>query len=201
MGLQELHNRCIERTYVWRATWYGPLVRILLRLGVTANGITAARILFVIPLAYYLFFQVDLRAALVFYILFWLVDTIDGSVARATGTANDRGKFFDVLVDNFMYSFVIIGFIYLEAAPAPLLSYHILIQLVVYVLGIIYAQEGRPTDWIIKPQAEQQYNKILAHIILALYVFGIDGMRIGFILLNTWMTLQSVYLVRRIMIR
>ncbi len=201
MGFHDMHNRFIERTYAWRARYYGPLVRALVRMGITANGITAARLFFIIPLAYFLFIRTNWWAAFSTYLLFWIIDTVDGSVARATSTATDRGKFLDVFVDNFVYSFLIISFIFLDAAPASLLAYHVLIQLTAYILGIIYANEGTPSDWIIKPQAEQQYNKIAAHTALFLYIVSVDIMTIGFIIINSWLTVQSLYLFKRLMAR
>ena len=193
MTTHELHDRVIDRTYRWREKYYGPLVRLLVSAGISANAITTFRILFIIPLAYFLFVHTNLWGATITYVLFWIVDTLDGSVARATNTQSDRGKFLDVFIDNFVYSFLILSFIYLNAAPAPLLSYHVLIQITAYLLGVVYLNEGKPTDWIIKPQAEQQYNKIFAHLVIFLYVLGFDVLRLGFVILNTWLTLQAFY--------
>ncbi len=200
MGMHELHDQVIGRSYAWRSRWYAPVVSWLARRGVTANGVTAFRVLFIFPIGYY-FFVGSIGAAIAWYVAFWILDTLDGSLARAAGTASDRGKFLDVLIDNFVYSFVIVCLIYADAAPAAVLGYHAIIQLFNYLLACIYHNEGRATDWIIKPQGEVQYNKLAAHGLMIAWAAGTGALPIGMMVLNSWLTLQCMYFYRAIHLR
>lgn len=192
MGLHELHDRIIGRSYAWRTRWYAPFVGVLSRLGATANGVTAFRVLFIFPIGYY-FFVGKVGAAIAWYIAFWILDTLDGSLARAAGTASDRGKFLDVVIDNFVYSFVVVCLIYADAAPAAVLGYHAVIQLFNYGLACVYHNEGRHSDWILRPQGEVQYNKLAAHALMLAWYAGAGVLPIGMMVLNSWLTLQTMY--------
>ena len=193
MSWKKLHDSFFNKTYKLRNKYYAPVLKFLHAKGVTANHITNGRIFFIIPITYFLFLNVDFFWAGVWYLLFWLVDTVDGSLARYAGTESHKGKFYDGIIDNFMYSFVLIGFIFNQVVSPAIIAYHILIQLFVFLLAVVKNQQNKASDWFIYQQAEAFYHKLLVHVFLGLYAFlGIDMLEPWFILHNTWLTYDAV---------
>lgn len=199
MNWHVLHETFFNTTYQLRNKYYAPLLQWLVKNRITANDITNIRIIFVLPIAYFLFINISLVWAAIFYMLFWLVDTIDGSLARYTHTESHKGKFFDGIVDNFMFAFVLIGIMYNDLVTPAILTYHIVAQLFVYVLAIIKKQENVQSDWIIYPQAEAFYHKLLVHSVLVIYIFfNVNFLEEWFIIHNTWLTFDAVRFYRAI---
>lgn len=192
MGFGNWYTNFKKDSQDWRAKYFRPILKLLVKLKVTPNKLTTFRLIFVFPLAYY-FYLNNLWGVLVVYLLFWLLDLFDGALARYLNTQNDKGRFFDSVVDNFMYGFLILGFIYLQAAWVWLLAYNILLELTVQVLATIKKRAGQPSDWLIKVTPDAPYFKTLAHAGLFLFFLGYDYLNIIFIVLNIWLTLTAFY--------
>jgi len=126
-------------------------------------------------------------------LFFWLVDLLDGSLARYLNSQNDKGRFLDSLVDNFMYACLILGFIYLQVAFAWLLALNILLELIVQLLCTIKKREKEPSDWLINAQADLPYFKTIAHAALIIYLFGCNILNPVFLLLNILLMITSLY--------
>lgn len=141
----------------------------------------------------YFYYVGNLWGVLVFYLLFWFLDLIDGALARYLGVQNDKGRFFDSVVDNFMYGFAILGFIYLGIGFAWLLAYNILIEYITQLLITVKKCKKLPTDWLIHIAPDAPYFKTLGHAALLLFVFGFNVINPVFFVLNTWLTLTAVY--------
>ena len=187
-------DKVFNWSYRWRSKYFRPLLALLTKLKVSPNDITFFRLLFILPLIYFFFIRINLLWMALFYILFWVVDLLDGALARYQNKSSDRGKFLDTVADVFVYSFMLIGMIYVGVGGAILFSYQILIHITVYLLAIIKKQEGQKTDWLINPKPDLTYLKFSAHTILGLYVFfNIDIIEWGFALINILMTILSLY--------
>lgn len=87
---------------------YRPLVAVLARLGVTANGLTFFGLLIgvgcLVATA-----QGHNLLGLSLWLLNRLVDGLDGEVARARDEAGDRGTFWDLNADFFMYGGLVVA--------------------------------------------------------------------------------------------
>ena len=187
-----LYGQFLNFSMNWRAKYFLPILKSLARWKISPNQITTFRLIFIFPIAFY-FQQRNLWGVLIFYLLFWFLDLIDGSLARYLQIENDKGRFLDTVVDNFMYSFAILGFIYLGAASAYLLTYNILIELILQLLAIIKKREKETSNWLIKAQADLPYFKTIIHLVLILYLFGADYLDITFIFVNTFTTILAFY--------
>ncbi|MFA5188273.1 MAG: CDP-alcohol phosphatidyltransferase family protein [Patescibacteria group bacterium] len=192
MWFQTNFNKFRQWSYTWRAKYFQPILILLAKLKITPNQITTFRLLFIFPIAYY-FYSNNLTGVFIFYLLFWILDLFDGSLARHLNISNDKGGFLDSLVDHFVYSIIILGFIYLQAANIILLAYHLIIQLLVNFLVNVRNSGKEKSDWLFKVKPYLPYFKTLAHLFLFLYFLGINFLNLGFLILNIWMTISSLY--------
>jgi archaetidylinositol phosphate synthase len=88
---------------------------IFARLPLSANQYTYLSIVFVFISAYFIINQ-QYYTALVFFALSGLMDFVDGSVARAKGTAGPMGAYLDTVVDRYIEGIIIISMMFL---PLP----------------------------------------------------------------------------------
>jgi CDP-diacylglycerol--glycerol-3-phosphate 3-phosphatidyltransferase len=102
-----------------------PVVTGLVRIGVTADGLTLAGFLLSLP-AGALFAVHRFRIAAVVLIAGGLCDALDGSVARATGRSSKAGAFLDSTLDRYSELAVHLGLLFhyigTPASAAVLLS-------------------------------------------------------------------------------
>jgi phosphatidylglycerophosphate synthase len=126
----------------------------------------------------------NLWGAFVFYVIFWLLDLFDGALVRYLNKTSDKGRFLDTLVDNFMYGVLMVGMIHLEVAWLWLLGFNIILEYGVQILAIINKQWGKPSDFIIKAQADLPYFKSVSHLGLFLFLVGLDYLSLIYYLLD-----------------
>ncbi len=192
--------RTTERTFYARSSQlrerlFAPLLKFLAHYRITANHITFIRMaLFVALVVYPLFVRGALVFATVMYFaVFWLLDTLDGQLARYTNTSSDKGKFNDVFVDQLGYAIYIMGLAFAGVSDLFILFYHVIISGAVYVLAIVQKNETQPSDWLVRPEPNLSYFKLIAHLaIIILLLFGINLVDLTFGFLNIWMTLAAV---------
>src|SRR4030042_3652282 len=167
MGFTTSFTKFRQWSYKWRAKYFRPVLKLLAKLKITPNQITTFRLIFILPIAYY-FYRGNLLGVLIFYLIFWILDLFDGSLARFLKATNDKGGSIDAVVDHFVYSILILGFIYLQAADTLLLTYNIIIQLFVNLLVNVKNWHKGESDWLIKVKPIVPYFKTLAHLFLFL---------------------------------
>jgi len=197
MWLEEKYLHIKKLSQEWRSKYLKPLWKFLADIKITPNKITGFRLLFIFPLAYY-FYLGNLTGYLVVYLLFWLCDLFDGALACYLNIASDKGRFFDSFVDNLMYAFLILGFIYLLPPLAFLLAFNILMEITVQILATIKKCSKMQSDWLIKVHPNLPYFKTIAHAALLLYFFGYNYLNQIFIILNLSLTIFALYYLRGI---
>ncbi len=87
----------------FRATWtalFAPVVRLLLRLGVSPDAVTVVGTLGVVVGALVFFPQGQLLAGVLFIVVFVFSDMVDGAMARQSGRASPFGAFLDSTLDR-----------------------------------------------------------------------------------------------------
>src|SRR3954469_20913900 len=87
----------------FRATWtalFAPVVRLLLRLGVSPDAVTLVGTLGVVTGALVFFPQGQLLAGVLFITAFVFSDMIDGAMARQSGRSSPFGAFLDSTLDR-----------------------------------------------------------------------------------------------------
>jgi len=192
MILSDWYEKYKKFSILFRAKYFKPILRLLAILKITPNQITIFRLIFIAPIAYYFFIE-NLTGVLIFYLLFWLLDLVDGALARYLGLQSDKGRFLDSVVDNFMYAVLILGFIYIEAAWAWLLAANILLEFMVQLLATIKKKLNTPSDWLINVQPDAPYFKSAAHLALLAYFFGYNFLNPFFVFLNGWLAITVFY--------
>ena len=195
--LEKAYQQFKKSSYQWRAKYFQPILKLLTKMKITPNQITLGRTVFFIPIIY-CFFLENLTGVLIFYLLFWFFDLLDGSLARYQNVSHDKGRFLDSVVDNFAYGLIIVGFIYLEAAIVWLLAYNILIELTVQVLGTIRQKANWQSNWLINVQPDLPWFKSISHLVLFLFYIGLDVLNPTYFILNILMTCLALYLLFKI---
>jgi len=92
-----------ERFQKIRDGLFGPLVRLLIRSGITADLISLLSLLQLVPFGYLLLTAKDSQQIGIASLFVWLhvaLDALDGPIARTTGTAGPAGAFTDMCVDH-----------------------------------------------------------------------------------------------------
>jgi len=196
MSYQSTEKSIITKSYALRAKFLTPLLKFLAAHKVTANHITYFRaLIFVIGVMYPLFIMGNIFVAfLVFIFGFWGLDALDGTLARFTNTASDRGRFIDLFVDILAYSIFILGLAYFGAASIFVLFYHVIIHGAVYIMAAIYKNEKAPSDWLIHAEPNLIYLKFIPTFFIGLYaLLGINFLNPVYAVINAWMTILLFY--------
>lgn len=97
-----------------------PLVRGAVALGFSANALTASSLVFGAA-AGVAAGGGRFGVATLLGLVAALVDTLDGQVARATGTTSTAGKLFDATADRYVEAALFVGIVFYVRASAPLL--------------------------------------------------------------------------------
>ncbi|MDD5032277.1 MAG: CDP-alcohol phosphatidyltransferase family protein [Patescibacteria group bacterium] len=184
----------------YRGVIFRPVLVIFDRLGLSANTLTNARLLFGVFFLFWFYYGNELSATL-FLLFILLLDTFDGALARFQNKASDRGKFLDVLIDFVIYSFIILALFKFEI-NSFLLAYNIFFVATAYLLGVIKKQEFNKSDWIIRPSARLSYLKAIMVISFFLFIFfQKDFLFKAVIFSNILATVLSIYYLIFIQIR
>ena len=168
--LNEQIHRLNVKSQSYRAIIYKPILKVLTKLGLSAISLTNFRLVLGIIFLVWFYNTKQYNAPAIFVIAILILDTFDGALARYQNKFSDRGKFLDILVDKFVYLFIIFTFFKLQANTL-LVAYHLLIIEPTYLLAIIKKEEFSQTDWLIKPYAKLSYLKIITLIPYFIYIF------------------------------
>lgn len=87
-----------EQFSSWRTDTFGPIFQPLIKRGLTADHLTIAGVLTLIPYAYA--FESNLKLAAILVWVYVAFDGLDGIVARVAKTANGGGALADVFADQ-----------------------------------------------------------------------------------------------------
>ena len=114
------YSWAVEPFQRWRSRYLGPLVRPLLKLGVSANYLTIVGFISGLIAVWFLFRRNDLF--ILFASLQIIFDIIDGVLARET-KATRLGKYLDHGIDNLMVVLIVgKGFFVLASVQSKILS-------------------------------------------------------------------------------
>lgn len=114
----------------------GPIERLLVRAGLSANGATLASLVVALFAGLAAAFG-QLVVAGILYLLAGALDLLDGRIARQTNTASPRGAALDSIVDRFAEGLVLGGLAFsLRATPGLALC----LTFLVASMGVSYAR-------------------------------------------------------------
>lgn len=151
----------------WREIIFSPFLKFCRYGGITANNIATLRLLLAVAFPF-LITEYHKTAWWLMGISIFL-DAFDGALARFEKIASDRGKFIDVLVDQITFGFLGIGLIRLLPDMSFALGLLTFLIPLLYLLASVAGNEGRPSDWLIKPQARLTIYKIIFLVIIIGY--------------------------------
>lgn len=150
-----------------------PLFYSLSRAGIQPSTITHVRlVLGLIGLTLLVTSQPLLGAFIFLFAL--ILDSLDGGLARYQKKCSDRGTFLDRVADYTLYSASVIAMHSLGEIESGSAIFNIYIMFSAVILSIIAKNEYKPTDWIIKPQANLVWFMIVWYISLFWWVL-FDG--------------------------
>lgn len=154
---------------------YKPLLMVLTKIKAKPIHVTIAGFLCVIAMFYFLMAGEHMLAS-VFFLAFFIIDTIDGSLARHQKKTSDKGKFADILVDNIAATLITIGLVIkglLNPANGALFVY--LMMLTIF-FSALYFTAKRKTDWIVYPRggASVHIPREIFFVVFVLWGFGIN---------------------------
>lgn len=92
--------------------WIRPALKKYVPAWITPNAITGSRMLFPIPICYFIFWDFNFWLAFLFYLSACLTDLFDGMLARAREETSDLGKMLDPLADKVLKCTIFILLIY-----------------------------------------------------------------------------------------
>ncbi len=142
----------MKRLQEQKARWFGPLVSFLIRIGVSANIVSVASALIAIGgAALAIYFDNEW----LFVVAIWLhfiLDGIDGTLARAQGTPGMRGVIFDLAADTvgiLALSYAMIAF---QNVPLFLGSVFCVSYVALNALSLILMAQGKRYEFVIRPR-------------------------------------------------
>lgn len=166
---QELYQKTVRL----RMKLFWPFVVLLVRFGVSANVVSYASPLAMLPVIFLARDHPWLAMVCIFASIF--LDMNDGLVARYKGTASDKGKFVDMVCDNVAFTVFILGLAHqdlIAPAPAILFSYTMILSKVLRSVTHAYYLD---TDWFFRAVAGFLPNFAVGCAYALFFLFAATG--------------------------
>ena len=144
-----------ETLYVQARAWRGTIVRPAV-VFFSAIGISADLMSYIGLGLVFLsvsFMSTQITTALVILLIALFADNLDGEIARYRGTASDKGKFTDVVVDNVTFTVFMLGLAYAGFVSGFLAAIVVYAMLLCRTFMVIKKNVTKETDWLIKAYA------------------------------------------------
>lgn len=172
-----------------------PLLFLLTKLRITSNHITSLSLL-VFLFSFYFIEKNPWIVVILYCVSLYLLDSIDGALARYQKTADDRGKFIDVIRDNLI--FVIFGLSLIKAGyiDAFLGCTFVVLGIIFEMLSTIRKAIRFKSDWFFFTSSNAFSNFFL----LILPVVFVVQLLIKFQFINTFLIISDLILVIGIII-
>jgi phosphatidylglycerophosphate synthase len=176
----------------FRTRTFGFAVQPLRRLGVTADHITLAGLLLLIPYAWW--FGSRPGWAVGCLVLAILLDGLDGVYARVTGTATEGGAFTDVCADHVGLVVTVLLLIQHGLAPPVLAAYYAVLYVTVVSLSVFQNFVGVPLQPVLRSKFPL-YGLVVVHAVSGWN--GFAWLMAVFSLTMTVNALQSFFRLKR----
>lgn len=141
----------MEGTQDWRARRFEGLFRFLTRYGIRADHITWLS--FVTGCCFLpLWLLVHPAAALAAVTLHVLLDGIDGGLARYQKTASGRGSFVDTVVDQSVFTLVMLTLMQVQLLSVVAGTILIFVYALVVTFAMVRNALNCPYSWLVRPR-------------------------------------------------
>jgi len=129
-----------------RMKLFKPILFILTKLHITANILSLVSILIMLPSFYYIDIRPEIVVILYFFGVF-VLDILDGPLARYQKLNNDKGKFIDVVKDYIVFAIFTIALLKGEFIDVFWGSIFLFLTIIFDISGIIYKAIHTTTNW------------------------------------------------------
>ncbi len=133
-----------------RASMLRPLLKLLARLGVTADVVTLVSLVLGLAFCPVYFFSKPLALALL--VLHVCADGLDGPMARFTATASRKGSFTDTMSDQLVVVATTITLMYARTIGATAGGTYIFLYTVVVLFAMVRNVLAIPYSWLVRPR-------------------------------------------------
>lgn len=120
-----------QKVSLKRDAWLKRPARLLIGWGVTANALSFSRLLLVIPM-FVLVGISPISVLLILFVNYYILDAIDGVVARESGKCNVKGRTIDLSIDHFYVIPLVLALIYFNVADGFLSALYLVNLLIDY---------------------------------------------------------------------
>jgi len=144
---QKIYNKWSEI----RGVALRPFAFIFTKLHLTASHITLTGVISMF--LFILFTRINTGTSLLFLIVSILCDSLDGVLARYQKKHSDRGKFIDVVSDNFITFLFIFGLAYGEISNSIYMISYVYLMILSKSLRIFINSFRGKSDWCFKAVA------------------------------------------------
>ena len=169
-GLIKQEKIMYEKVSRWRDSVFGPLADICIRVGITANHLSAFRI--VTAIIFLVFVRSNPLLVSTLLLIGVATDLVDGVIARQQHQASLKGRIIDVVADNITFSLYILGIMTLGFLP-PLLAglyvYFTLLSLGIRVTRNILLAKGIQKSLVVI--GIPSICNVGSYLLLPLYMF------------------------------
>ncbi len=152
----------------FRNKFLKPFVGSCSKIGITPNMITSFRLF--LTIMFFILYNTHKTTAIILVTASLLLDSFDGVLARHMRRMSDKGKFLDISVDIFTVFLIASTFISYSVEPLLIIFFIILFGHT-NIFAIIYFNEYKKTNWIIKPRANSAF--LYYPTIIAFYLFNL----------------------------
>lgn len=162
----------IERKYydkfvIFKMKLLDPLLKLFSNLGITANMVSFFSLFLSLIAAAVLL--IDIKISLILFLIHYLLDGVDGALARYTNACSNKGALIDAITD-----FVGIGALTIMLSYTNLITGWIAVSYIFFYIGMtvlayIRDSNGRPAKIIFRPR----WLFLIVLFIFALFNFNI----------------------------
>jgi phosphatidylglycerophosphate synthase len=178
-----------------KAEFLRPLMWLLTKIGLTANYLTLIGVLFSFATFYFIITNQRMYA-LVAFLVSYLFDVLDGSLAFYQHSDSDKGKFFDTLADSIAITAIALGLIYVGTISGLNGGLYIYLTHICLFLRVLVNSLWIKTDWLFKARAGVRAHipKYVVFVFFILWCFGnLSNLNLVLYVLNIYMVLLAIF--------
>ena len=167
-----------------KGVFFSPLLHLLIKLKISANMVSYFSAIIGLVSTVYLFFDIKISAILL--IISFIIDGIDGSLARITKTDNIQGSITDCLCDQVVISSSTIGLMSIGILNPIIGGLYLVTYPLVITFAILRNLINQPRFYVFRP-------RIIGYLVFIVYAFTkIDIINLVTLILSLTLIFQVI---------
>lgn len=142
----------------FKTSFFKPILYLLAKTGITPNQVSLAALAFAVA-TFYFALKGEIGYAAVFFIIHIVLDLFDGTLARYTKQASDKGKFLDMIVDNIAATLLVLALAIIGVINPINGAVFIYLMIMVIIFAAIINSKYYKSKWLFHARAG-----IVAHL-------------------------------------